>query len=376
MGQPHGDAARLVDFSGDGLEPHRHIDVPGRDRLIDREGKAIIRRHDHNPTTPLSARIEPMSPSPVTIQPLLLKPQWMNGLSERLLVSHYENNYGGALRRLNAIRARLAALDWERAPVFEINGLKREELMASGSVILHEVYFGSLGGYGDNPPTGLTEPPDELAHALERDFGSVAAWRAEFTAMAKAQGGGSGWTILTWSDRLGCLVNQWAADHAHGLPGGTPILALDMYEHAYHLDFGAKAAAYVDQVMANLHWERIGARYCAAVGEGKAEDELFLPYGFAGAGRGTDLGRGVEGRAGSFGGTPTGAARSLSTQGSAATHRYARRCHRCTLRPRWHNGSRNCRGTDQDQNEGRQKDRDRRDRRFTAFAAFRSAARP
>jgi superoxide dismutase, Fe-Mn family len=126
------------------------------------------------------------------IRPLLLKPQWMNGLSERLLVSHYENNYGGALRRLNAIRARLATLDWERAPVFEINGLKREELIAAGSVILHEIYFDALGGHGDNPPTGLAGPPDGLASALERDFGSVAAWRTEFTAMAKAQGGGSG----------------------------------------------------------------------------------------------------------------------------------------------------------------------------------------
>ena len=217
-------------------------------------------------------------PEYLPIRPLLLKPQWMNGLSERLLVSHYENNYGGALRRLNAIRARLATLDWEQAPVFEINGLKREELIATGSVVLHEVYFDSLGGYGDNPPTGLIEPPDHLAHALERDFGGVAAWRAEFTAMAKAQGGGSGWTILTWSNRLGRLVNQWAADHAHGLPGGTPLLALDVYEHAYHLDFGARAAAYVDQFMTNLHWERIGARYRLAIGE-EVKDEPFLPYG-------------------------------------------------------------------------------------------------
>src|SRR6516225_3980141 len=84
------------------------------------------------------------APEAVMVRPLLLKPQWMNGLSERLLVSHYENNYGGAVRRLNAIRARLAALDWARAPVFEINGLKREELIAAGSVILHEVYFDSL----------------------------------------------------------------------------------------------------------------------------------------------------------------------------------------------------------------------------------------
>jgi superoxide dismutase, Fe-Mn family len=215
----------------------------------------------------------------VLVRPLLLKPQWMNGLSEGLLVSHYVNNYGGALRRLNAIRARLAALDWVRTPVFEINGLKREELIAAGSVVLHEVYFDSLSGHGDNPPTGLEEPPDGLAQALDRDFGSVVAWRAEFTAMAKALAGGSGWVILAWSERLDRLVNEWAADHAHGLPGATPILALDMYEHAYHLEFGAKAAAYVDQVMANLNWERIGARYRRAIGKGPGEDELFLPFG-------------------------------------------------------------------------------------------------
>jgi Fe-Mn family superoxide dismutase len=213
------------------------------------------------------------------VRPLLLKPQWMNGLSERLLVSHYENNYGGAVRRLNAIRARLAILDWAHTPVFEINGLKREELIAASSVILHETYFDSLGGHDDNPPSGNEEPTAGLAQALERDFGSVKAWRAEFTSMAKALAGGSGWAILAWSERLGRLINQWAADHAHNLPGATPILALDMYEHAYHLDFSAKAAAYVEQVMANLNWERIGARYRLAIGEGAGEDKFFLPYG-------------------------------------------------------------------------------------------------
>jgi Fe-Mn family superoxide dismutase len=219
------------------------------------------------------------TPEAVMIRPLLLKPQWMNGLSERLLVSHYESNYGGALRRLNAIRARLGSLDWAHAPSFKINGLKREELIAAGSVILHEIYFESLGGHGDNPPTGRAEPPAGLAQALERDFGSVGGWQTEFTAMGKALAGGSGWVILGWSERLGRLVNQWATDYAHGLAGATPILALDMYEHAYHLDFGAKAAAYVDQAMANLNWERIGARYRLAIGEGAGEDALFLPFG-------------------------------------------------------------------------------------------------
>jgi superoxide dismutase, Fe-Mn family len=231
-------------------------------------------------TTPLPLSVrQSAAPATVMVRPLLLKPQYMNGLSERLLVSHYVNNYGGALRRLNAIRTRLGAVDWARAPVFEINGLKREELIAAGSVILHEIYFDSLGGRGNDPPTGREEPATELAQALERDFGSVAAWRAEFTAMAKALAGGSGWAILAWSERFGRLVNQWAPDHAHALAGATPILALDMYEHAYHLDFGAKAAAYVDQAMANLNWPRIGARYRLAIGDGPEDSEVFLPFG-------------------------------------------------------------------------------------------------
>jgi len=215
----------------------------------------------------------------VRLRPLLLKPQWMNGLTERLLVSHYVNHYGGAVRRLNALRARLASLDWQRTPVFEINGLKREELIAAGSVILHENYFESLGGHGDDPPAGLLNPPAALGHALERDFGSVTQWHKEFTAIAKALAGGSGWVILAWSERLGRLINHWAADHMHPLAGAAPIIALDMYEHAYQIDFGAKAADYVDQVMRNLNWERIGARYLSALGQKTREDELFVPYG-------------------------------------------------------------------------------------------------
>src|SRR5215475_4873857 len=123
--------------------------------------------------------------------PLPFKPHRLSGLSERLFVSHYENNYGGAVRRLNAIDRRLAALDRATAPVFELNGLGRERLMAANSMILHEVYFDGLGGSG--------EPAGAMAEALERDFGSVAHWRAEFTVMGKALGGGSGWVLLTWS---------------------------------------------------------------------------------------------------------------------------------------------------------------------------------
>ena len=193
---------------------------------------------------------------PYELKPLSCDPAKLNGLSEKLIVSHWENNYGGAVKRLNAIEQKLAELNWAAAPVFEINGLKREEMIASGSMILHEVYFDSLGGAGGDPAGALKAQ-------LEKDFGSLDAWRAEFTAMGKAQGGGSGWTLLTWSPRRARLVNAWAADHAHNLAGATPLIALDMYEHSYHMDFGAKAGAYVDAFMVNINWNRVAAKLAA-----------------------------------------------------------------------------------------------------------------
>ena len=153
-------------------------------------------------------------------RPISFKPPRLKGLSARLIASHYENNYGGAVRRLNAIRGDLAALDPATAPGFRLNGLKREELIATNSMLLHEVYFDSLG-----------------------------------------EGGGSGWVLLTRSPRDGTLSNVWAADHTHGLAGGTPVLALDMYEHSYHIDFGANVGAYVDAFMANIAWVRVAARF-------------------------------------------------------------------------------------------------------------------
>jgi Fe-Mn family superoxide dismutase len=188
------------------------------------------------------------------IQALACDPGALDGLSEKLIRSHYDNNYSGAVKRLNAIADKLAQLDFASAPVFEINGLKREELIAANSMILHEIYFASLGTPG-------SQPDGSLLAALERDFGSFERWQAEFAAMGKAQGGGSGWVLLSWSARDRKLINQWAADHCHTLAGGTPILALDMYEHAYHMDYGAKAAAYVDAFMRNIDWPAVQARF-------------------------------------------------------------------------------------------------------------------
>ena len=181
-------------------------------------------------------------------QPLPFDPKAVAGLSEKLLTSHHDNNYVGAVKRLGAIREAFGKLDMATAPGFQINGLKREELIAWNSMILHEVYFAGF--------TAAQAPGAALAQALERDFGSVDRWTAEFAAMGKALGGGSGWVLLTWSPHDRRLVNSWASDHTKTLAGGTPLLALDMYEHAYQMDYGAKAAAYVDAFMKVVSWTR------------------------------------------------------------------------------------------------------------------------
>jgi superoxide dismutase, Fe-Mn family len=184
---------------------------------------------------------------PYQAKPMPFDPKSITGISEKVLVSHYENNYVGAVKRLNAIGTQLAELDFAKAPNFVINGLKREELIASNSMILHEIYFDGLGG--------ASKPTGALADAIARDFGSMERWRAEFAAMGKAEGGGSGWVILAYSPRDKRLVNQWAADHTTTLAGGRPVLVLDMYEHAYHMDYGAAAAKYVDIYMEAIRWD-------------------------------------------------------------------------------------------------------------------------
>jgi Fe-Mn family superoxide dismutase len=182
-----------------------------------------------------------------SMKPLSCDPARIKGMSERLIISHYENNYGGAVKRLDLIDEQLAALDFSNAAGFLINGLKREQLIAMNSMILHELFFDGLGDQ--------SEPATTLRDAIVRDFGSFERWRSEFVAMGKALGGGSGWVLLSWSPRDRKLVNQWASDHCHTLAGGTPILALDMYEHSYHMDFGAKAASYVDTFMEAIRWD-------------------------------------------------------------------------------------------------------------------------
>lgn len=180
------------------------------------------------------------------------------GLSERLIQSHWENNYQGSVRALNMIEGRLAAAmaDPDFPPVV-YGGLKREESHRTGSVVLHELYFGGLGGNG--------QAAGSVRDALALAFGSFDAWLAEFRRTAMALAGGSGWCVLSYNRHTGSLHNYWAWDHMHGAVTGAPLIALDMYEHAFHMDFGTAAARYLDAFLANLDWEVVDARYRAAI---------------------------------------------------------------------------------------------------------------
>lgn len=184
------------------------------------------------------------------MKPLPCDPSRVKGMSERLIISHCENNYGGAVKRLNLIEEKLAELDFANAAGFTVNGLKRKQLIATNSIILHELSFEALGEQSEAA---------NLREALARDFGSYERWHDEFVATGKALGGGSGWVLLSWSPRDGKLVNQWASDHCHTLAGGTPVLALDMYEHSYHIDYGAKA--YVNVFMPAINWPAVQRLY-------------------------------------------------------------------------------------------------------------------
>lgn len=187
-------------------------------------------------------------------QPLKFDPAKLTGLSERLIRSHYDNSYIGSVRTLNMIEGRLAAAmaDKDLPPVV-YGGLKREELHRTGSVILHELYFGALGGNG--------VAAGDIRTALGAAFGSHEAWEAEFRRTAMALAGGSGWCVLAFNLHTNSLHNYWAWDHMHQPAASVPLLTLDMYEHAFHMDYGTAAAKYVDAFMANLDWEEVDRRF-------------------------------------------------------------------------------------------------------------------
>jgi Fe-Mn family superoxide dismutase len=193
-----------------------------------------------------------VAPGRHPLLPLPFDPKRLRGLSQRLLLSHHENNYGGAVRNLNRVEEALASITRE-SPGFVVAGLKERELTFTNSVILHELYFGNLGGDG--------KPRGAIRSAIDAWAGGFRRWEELFRATAMSLAGGSGWAIFELSFHTGDLRIYRAGNHAQSLALGSPLLVLDMYEHAYHLDFGADAASYVDAFFANVRWDEVDRRY-------------------------------------------------------------------------------------------------------------------
>jgi Fe-Mn family superoxide dismutase len=188
-----------------------------------------------------------------TLKTLPFDPARLDGLSEKLVRSHWENNYGGSVKALAAVKARLAQAAGDKdLPPYVYNDLKREHLIRTGSVVLHELYFENLGGGGQ---AGAKER-DRIATA----FGSFDAWETEFRRIGAGLGGGSGWVLLGFNEHTRQLENYWMADHAHAPAATRPILVMDMYEHSYQMDFGAAAARYIDAFFRNVQWEKVAQR--------------------------------------------------------------------------------------------------------------------
>lgn len=191
-------------------------------------------------------------------KPLPFDPARLNGISEKLIRSHWENNYSGAVKALNTVEQRLAAmLKDSDLPPYVYGDLKREELVRTGSVVLHEYYFSNLGGDG--------KAGGKIQDLLKQWFGSYEQWEAEFKRTANSLSGGSGWTILSYNVHTGEVHNYWSWDHMHNAPTGLPLLVLDMYEHAYQMDYGAAAAKYVDAFLQNVNWEEVNRRAEAVI---------------------------------------------------------------------------------------------------------------
>jgi Fe-Mn family superoxide dismutase len=181
--------------------------------------------------------------APRALKPALLE---LDGISRAAVEAHYKL-YEGYVSKRNEILGRLSSVDADAAnQVFsDVRALKVDLSFAIGGIKNHEVYFEHLGGSGGDP-TGA------VAGLLDRDFGSIAGWRADLKATGMAARGWA-WTAYDWDE--GRLFN-YIGDAQNTFPvwNATPLVALDVYEHAYFLDFQTDRAGYIDTFFANLDW--------------------------------------------------------------------------------------------------------------------------
>jgi Fe-Mn family superoxide dismutase len=186
------------------------------------------------------------------VKPLPFDPKKVSGLSEKLIVSHHDKNYGGAVKNLNSVEEQLSQVGPD-TPGFTVAGLEAAKLKFTNSMILHELYFGNLAG--DGKVAG-----SQTERVLVQAFGSHERWEQSFRALGNSLGGGSGWAILDWDFEAHGPRIYWAGDHTNAVAFGSPLLVMDMYEHAYAIDYGAGAKDYIDAFFKNIEWAEVERR--------------------------------------------------------------------------------------------------------------------
>ena len=186
---------------------------------------------------------------------LPFKPDKLRGISAAMITSHHDNNYVGAVKNLNKVEAELAKITKD-TPGFEVSSLRERELTYTNSKIFHEQYFGNLGG--DGKLTGAIEK------RLAAQFGTTARWEELFRATAMSLGGGSGWVVVDVNFATTDLRIYGTGGHNQAVAWGQPLLVLDMFEHAYAIDYGAAHAKYIDAFFQNINWAEVDKRLAHA----------------------------------------------------------------------------------------------------------------
>jgi superoxide dismutase, Fe-Mn family len=199
--------------------------------------------------------ITPRAVGTHAVVPLPFDARKLRGLSEKMLVSHHDNNYAAAVKNLNKVEIELDRITKDTA-AFQVSGLRERELTFTNSINLHERYFGNLGGDG--------KAAGQLLRALTLQFGSQARWEELTRATAMSLGGGSGWVVVALSRLTGDLRIIGTRGHDQAVVAGEPLMVLDMFEHAYQMDFGAAHAKYIDAFFTNLNWSVLDERFNAA----------------------------------------------------------------------------------------------------------------
>lgn len=177
----------------------------------------------------------------------------LRGISKKTIEVHWNKLYQGYVKKWQEIQEKLdlVNLSSANATFSELRALKIEETFTANAIILHEAYFDILGGDG--------KEEREIVKAIERDFGSFEKWLEEFKALGMAS---RGWVILAFDFNDGKLRNYIADAHnLYGIWGAAPILVLDMYEHAYFIDFGSDKKTYIETFFQNLNWKIINKKF-------------------------------------------------------------------------------------------------------------------